>query len=129
MGDFDISAAATVYTLAFEEPALAGLEVRVREATVGELAEISAWSRSPRETGRGERMADLFAGALLGWNLTDNGTPVPANRDGFERLGGTLGSRLVAAWIRETAGVAPPLPPTSSAGQPALEESIPMETS
>ena len=116
-----------------EDHALHGLEVTTKGLSIGRLRTMMGLTS---EMGKGgeeqakaaEALFDQFAHVLVSWNREeDDGTPVPATREGIaeEDLSFMIG--LVMAWMDAVAGVDTPLPAASPPGpDPALEESLPM---
>jgi hypothetical protein len=77
-----------------------------------------------------EQLCDEFARCLTAWNLEeDDGTPVPATRDGIAGQDMDFVLGLISSWTTAVAGVGAdtPLPGNSSDGDRALEASLPME--
>lgn len=124
-----------VYRLVFEDGDLAGLEVRTRSLPLGallDLTKLAAFAGKPQlaaeDMAEAEKLFEMFADALLSWNVEDDGdTPVPATLEGLRRLDFGTVIKLITEWIEAVAGVPAPLPQTSSDGQLSLEASMPME--
>lgn len=125
----------TIYTLAFEDPDYAGMEVKTKSLSVGEMIKASAlMALSDDSLPAEQKLAhmgeafDLFSKALLSWNLEEeDGTPVPCTRDGMDTLEMPMISGLITAWVKAAAGASDPLNNDSTSGQPSLVESIPTE--
>lgn len=114
-----------------------GLTVQARSVSMGQVIDLSASIEArifgpaipPEDLPHLKKVLDAFGAALVGWNLTDGGTPVPATRAGLRTLDHALFRRLVLAWIDAMVTVPAPLDPPSADGEPHPEQSIPMEVS
>lgn len=130
------SAPKKVYRLVFEDPAMNGLVVRARAASLGKLMSLmsiaSLAGKAPADM-TGEDFAEtdklfrLFADCLVDWNLEDEGTPVPPTYDGLMEQEIDWVNALVEAWMTGTMGVSGPLVSSSTGGARFPEGSIPME--
>lgn len=125
---------AKVYKLVWpEDHENHGLEVRMRGLAVGELAALGGMAdlggpATAEALAALDDLLRLFASKLVGWNLDDDqGEPVPATYDGVQTLDNEFVMQLVDAWMTATAGVSPPLSPSSIGGGTSLAGSIPME--
>lgn len=146
---------ATIYRLVFEDPELAGLEVRVKSMTTGQLMDLTrAASHLAGRVGGEVRVEDLapedlaaldmmfgaLADALASWNLEDcplgdcpgpdcgeRHEPVPATLAGVRAQETPLTLRLVNEWMRAAGGVSAPLVGRSTSGATFPEASLPME--
>lgn len=128
----------TVYKLEFEGEEFGGLVVRVRALTFTELRDArdllySGWesnSELDREVWEGnvDALHRLFADHLVDWNLSVDGTPVPATLAGLQSQEGHFIGRIVGAWRANTIGVSVPLEQPSADGEQSVELSIPMES-
>lgn len=122
----------TTYKLKFADPAMEGLEVVARSASVQTLLKITsladAASENP-ETQVVHEVLALFGDALVSWNLEDDdGNPVPADAMGLASQDMDFVMAVIMAWVQAVSQVAPPLPAASSNGhKPGLEASLPME--
>jgi hypothetical protein len=115
------------YVLAFEDPEMDGLEVRVKSMSVGKVREFLAKSRS-NEVDVGATFDD-FADGLLSWNLLDDDDrPVPPTREGIDAQDVDFIMAIVTAWMETITGVADadPLGGRSNSGEPSLVASLPM---
>lgn len=126
--------------LVFDDPSLEGLEVKTRSVplkTALRLMHLS--SAAEKGVGQIEEMLDVFAGALVAWNLEDDvlgddgqptgeKIPVPATREGLESQEIDFVMEIVLAWQDALMAVSGPLGKKSSAGARSLEASMPMET-
>jgi hypothetical protein len=129
----------TVYKLVWDPPhELAGLEVRVTGASVGEMLDMAALADADDEVkaARSDEAFTRFAEALVSWNLEtevlDEGgvttVPVPATLDGVRAQDLDFVLELIQAWMRAIVDVPPPLPDASTpGGSSGREVSIPME--
>lgn len=139
---------ATVYKLIFEDgDELAGLEVRVRSMTTGQLMDLTkAAGRLTGLSGGQVQLDDLtgddlaaldllfggFAAALVEWNLEENTgggspRPVPATLEGIRTQESPFILRLVTEWMKAAGGTPAPLAGRSTSGETPPGLSIPME--
>lgn len=117
-----------VYKLKWPEPSRwAGLEVRLRGMDVGELKIISRLRNADDAEGldRADPVLDILGGAMLSWNRTDDGEPVPLAEFRHEELAMLMA--IVNAWMEAASDVPAPLPTPSSGGGKSEEGLIPME--
>ncbi len=135
--------AAPTYRLTFEDPSLAGLVVRVRSVSTGELMDVinayarlsplftgSATSISPEEAAGLDLLFSSFAEALVEWNVEDErGRPVPADLAGVRSLDAPFTMLLFREWMQAAGGVPGPLGGGSTPGATGGEQEmgIPME--
>jgi hypothetical protein len=115
------------YVLAFEDPEMDGLEVKVKSLSVGKVREFLAKSRANEVDVDGT--FDDFEKALLSWNLLDDDDqPVPTNREGIDGQDVDFIMAIVTAWMETITGVpdADPLGGRSNSGEPSLVASLPM---
>jgi hypothetical protein len=115
------------YVLAFEDPEMDGLEVKVKSLSVGKVREFLAKSRANEVDVDGT--FDDFEKALLSWNLLDDDDqPVPTNREGIDGQDVDFIMAIVTAWMETITGVpdADPLDGRSNSGEPSLVASLPM---
>lgn len=119
----------TILVLEFTDDDMHGLEVKSRAADTGtflallRLAGMGVENLDPAQV---EEMLTGFARVLVSWNLEIDGEPIPADLDGLKRLEFANTFRIIAGWIRSTAGVSAPLAQRSSDGAPSEMLSIPM---
>jgi len=106
-----------IYKIVFDDPDLAGLEVKARGLSIGELRDDEI---TPAES---------FANALVSWNLEDEeGRPLPMTLGTLENYPDlNFINTLVEAWLNAVIGVDDELGKDSGSGKPFLEGSIPME--
>lgn len=131
---------AKIYRLKFTDRD--GLIVRVLSLPIGDFLAVVKMADIARSVSDDEALEelttllDILAKYLVSWNIelpvdpTDENSPVepvPANRDGLNRLDFELTIEIVFSWIDAVAGVATPLGKTSIDGETLQEESIPME--
>lgn len=126
----------THYKLLFEDPQYAGLEVTVRECSVGELTELAKLAGDAQsapalaKVPTVDRMFTILGESLVEWNLEDRkGSPVPATPAGVRSQSLRLVLAVVQAWMAAVAEVDAPLGNGSGGGETSLELSIPMEPS
>jgi hypothetical protein len=74
-------------------------------------------------------MLELLAGALVSWNAEDpdTGMPIPSTMEGIRSQDLDFNLKIINAWTDAIGGVSAPLPETSTAGEPSVEASIPMD--
>lgn len=135
----------TTYLLDFSDvPELAPadgedpLEVRARSAPLGTFLDMTALASigsnpTPADIAKVGDLLLGFATVLKEWNVEDDdGQPVPPTEQGLRSLEFPFVFRIIAAWIKATAGVAAPLGPASSGGEPSevpLPPMAPLSTS
>lgn len=123
------------FRLRFEDDSqgLLGLVATVNSVSVGSMLELVELADMADEvTVEGlKAVGDLFAmfaGALVEWNLEEeDGTPVPTTVAGVKSLDMDQAMALVKKWMEAAAGVAGPLGPTSTGGEPSAVLDLPME--
>lgn len=124
----------TTFNLHFEDPALNGLEVKVRSLSIGKLLELSELASladgdelTPDDLKRIDPLFTTLADSLVGWNYEDeNGDPIPATLESIkgEELGFVL--QIVTAWMNAVASVSGPLANGSTGGGPSPAPLLPM---
>lgn len=121
-----------IYRLSFEDHP--GLEVRAKSVPLGEflsiseLAGVNGRDVTRQDTAKVAELFSGFAGALVDWNLEDDGgTPVPATLEGLYSQDFDFALEIIVGWMESIAGVPGPLDKPSSSGSPSLEASLPME--
>jgi hypothetical protein len=122
----------TTYRLKFEDPAMEGLEVVARSASVQTLLTITSLADAATENPETKVVHEvlaLFGDSLVSWNLEDgDGTPVPADVMGLAGQDMDFVLAVIMAWVQAVSQVRAPLPAASGIGpQPAPEASLPME--
>lgn len=133
--DMGFAVESDVYKLIFVEPEFEGLEVRARSVPIRDLVRISALSDVkvfaflPQEDwDKVREIAEIFAKAIVSWNLEIDGEPVPVSADGLLALPLKMFWKIHGSWLMAISGVSDPLPEDSNSGDPSLEESMQMET-
>lgn len=121
-----------IYRLVFEDRP--GLEVRATSLSMKDLLALISLSDltnrriAPEDAPRVEKLFALFATALVSWNVErKDGTPVAASLAGLLSQKQPFVMAIIKAWSEAVAGVAAPLPQTSSGGGQSLEASMSME--
>lgn len=123
---------AKVYNLSFEQPDLAGLEVKVRSMPLERYFAVRALWRAEDKTLDEKEVESraTFAEHLVSWNLEDDdGAAVPATLDGLAGQDYAFVDALVGAWMTTIGGVpiAGPLVENSPDGPLLDPGSIPTE--
>ncbi len=133
----------TLYRLKFADPAYAGLEVTTSVGSMDTFVRVAklAGIKRPRDhepsadarsLGAMDMLDDAytaFSSVLVSWNLeTEDGVPVPATKEGLYSQELLFIKAILKAWTDVVGSIDAPLSQTSSAGNHALEESLPMET-
>jgi hypothetical protein len=117
------------YVLAFEDPEMDGLEVRVKSMPVGKVREFLRLREEAEDANSMEAAFGMFDDCLLSWNLLDDDDqPVPANQAGIDTQDVDFIMAIVTAWMETITGVsdADPLDGRSTSGEPSLVASLPM---
>lgn len=122
------------YRLTFADPDMDGLEIVTRSTSIGAMLTLAGMSELRAARGRftGDLVGKLrevlgvFADAIVSWNLRDESGPVSATVDAFMGLDIDFTLAIIGAWMEAIGGVPGPLARPSPAGDPLLEESIPM---
>ena len=132
MGDFEPKR--KVYSIDFENSGeLSGLEVKARSVPVGQFLDLTALAASERDAitrADVERMASLFAGfagALVEWNLTNDGEPVPPTLEGIRSQEASFMLEVVFTWLAIIGDVMPPLGKPFNSGETSQAPPLPME--
>lgn len=121
--------------LTFPDPRLAGLQVRVRELSVGEtLAGLAVGEAGVLSTSAHlQEMIRVLCSAVVSWNYAfpppAGGAPevAPVTVDTFSRMGKADLLSISRAWVRAQLVVPDPLDGLSTSGTPFPEGSIPMD--
>ncbi len=122
----------TVYKLGFADGPLTGATIRAKSVSTGEylrIKDLAAEAAQGRreEAAHNHALFDAFAAALVDWDLVDeDGTPIPADRDGLNRLDLAVSLELAICWLETIASAPPPLSNGSASGGSSLELSMPM---
>jgi hypothetical protein len=109
---------------------LHGLEISMRGMSMDDLGTVIGLQSSSASTPGPELIGpliDVFARNVQAWNVEDeDGNPVPVTEANIRAEDSRMLLQVVMSWAEKATTVAPPLPPTSSAGNPSLEGTIPM---
>lgn len=123
------------YVLQFEDDQLAGLEVKARGASTGQLmklmdlTELSTRGFRKEDIKEVDKLFELFASKITEWNLEDeDGNPLPVSYDSLMDQDMDFTLDLVFAWVHAVVGISGPLEQNSGDGEPFPEASIPMES-
>jgi hypothetical protein len=115
-----------VYHLKFQDGEYAGLEVQVRSLTMKQLLIIRTGKGDEGKDGT-ETAVRFLAERIIGWNLTDQGVPVPPTLDAILDEDDDFILAIINKWTTAVSGVEnTPLPESSPSGEPSPEASIPM---
>lgn len=127
-----------LYRLTFEEHP--GLEVVTKSISVGRMTKLMGMAArlqdkdldvedlTEEDAEAVEALFDGFAKALKSWNLEDEeGTPVPATREGVFDADFEFVFSLIGNWIEAVAGTPGDLGKGSNSGRPFPEVSLPMD--
>jgi len=115
------------YKIVFADPNddLLGLEITVREFTIGELRSLMRvqGAISSEQVGVKTETAlevfDFFGKSLISWNIVDeNNSPVPANAEGLDYLGLASVIKIINVWMEEVAQISTPLDHRLNNGTP-----------
>jgi len=123
-----------VLNLTFADPQYAELEVAVRRPTIDQVIAMSERRDLIREAAETselaliEPLAELFCSLLVGWNLENDGEPVPHDAKALLAQDFDVTQTILKAWEDNAITVSAPLEQGSSGGEPSLAASIPMET-
>lgn len=111
----------TVLDLAFQDPALNGLEVKMYVPSLGEARHLTTVARSINSALAAEgnlsqeqeqqvlSMYEAVAGHMKSWNATRGGVPVPTTMEGLETQETTFLNKIFQAWLAASNGVDAPL--------------------
>lgn len=119
----------TLYRLTFEDPAMAGLVVTIREPSIDDLLAMTGMEvpdAKKMDPAKIRAMFKSFADLLDSWNITRKGVPVPATLEGVTSQSPAFIMKIMAAMdqITRPDPTSPPASPTG--GSDGLETSIPM---
>jgi hypothetical protein len=117
----------TLYKLTWEDPAMAGLEVTVREPSIDQLLLMDGMGGAGKDMDADKVRGAfrVFAGLLDSWNVERKGEPVPATYEGVISQSPGFVMKIIAAMGKEFAKPDPTLQPGSNGGGPS-QPSIPM---
>lgn len=120
--------------LEFDDPEFAGLEVKSRRFSVGELLDVHEFGvllRQGTKEERKERLDDLFRlldEKIVSWNYEDeDGLPVEKTAGSLAGIDEAFLEAILTGVVQGSKRVAVPLERPSADGPPALEVSLPME--
>ena len=111
------------YRLKFEDHP--GLEVTAGSINTNDFLELTGLlaqfsgrdaAAAAQATGK---VLDLFAAALISWNLEDEGGPVPADRAGIGSQDFDFNLQLIMGWMEAIASVDTPLKQPSPSSPPS----------
>jgi hypothetical protein len=130
--------------LVFADEEFEGLVVYARRLTIGQLLDLTALQGlknladdSPEVREKLQEVFNLLASLIKSWNLEELAdeddedgprVPVPVTGEALAQQDLGLVMAMINAIQDASAGVSAPLDRSSSAGQPSLELSLPMET-
>jgi hypothetical protein len=109
----------TLYKLTWEDPAMAGLEVTVREPSIDQLLSMDAIGAADgkgMDTDKVRGAFRIFADLLDSWNVERKGEPVPATYEGVVSQSPGFVMKIISAMGREFAKPDPTLQPGSGGG-------------
>lgn len=122
------------YVLEFAEESMAGLEIKVRQITMGELKHLAKYAGGNFKLTLGnieefDRLMEFLVANIVSWNLEKApGEPMPITLDTFMGLAPKFASKIISAWVDVVSGVEADLGKESSPGENQEElESVPME--
>lgn len=125
------------YSLKFADGSpLDGAQIVLGSLSIGQIMQVRqlmhtvSQSTSPVEQMEAfDTVILMAADKLVSWDLEEeDGTPIPATREGVLSLDGELMLPIINAWLDAAKGTDAPLPDASSDGErQTLEASIPME--
>ncbi|MGH3381368.1 MAG: hypothetical protein ACRDP6_42215 [Actinoallomurus sp.] len=126
-----------IYKLVFADPEFEGLEVRARSVSTGKFLEIVELAKlrdrestelSAEDMAKVTGMLEVFAGALISWNLEDDDDqPVPATHEGLLSQDLDFVLDLVKAWMDAVVSVPDDVGKGSASGVTFPEASLPMD--
>lgn len=122
-----------LYKLTFaDDTELDGLEVVMTSVSMGTLLDLQEMSDRAEQIARDKqqfrKVVDVFAGAMLSWNLEDDfDQPVPVTVDGILTQDPDFIMAIITAWTKAISGVSAPLDAGSSSGGPSPAALPPME--
>lgn len=118
----------TLYKLTWEDPAMAGLEVTVREPSIDQLLSMDSVGADGGKGMDADKIRGafrVFSDLLESWNVERKGEPVPATYEGVISQNAGFISKIISAMGREFAKPDPTSVPGSSGGGTS-QPSIPM---
>jgi len=121
-----------VLKLNFTDPQYEGLEVVVRKPIMEQVLSVADGQEGVGEDADKMEtlrpLAELLCSLLVGWNLENDGEPVPHTAEALLAQDFDVAQAIIKAWEDNAMGVSVPLEKASSDGERSLVASIPMET-
>lgn len=122
----------TVYVLEFDDPELAGLEIKVSSTSIGVLLDLADDAESARIGGldKAKRLLAEFMTRLVSWNLeNEEGEPTPLTEEGFRSHEPDFVLTVVFTWFDAMMAIkdGSPLGRRSISGKQYPEVSLPMD--
>jgi hypothetical protein len=122
-----------VFNLLFEDPALAGLQVKMFELSLGdtldlvEAADVDVAAFTAADVPKIRQLIGAIAGNIKGWNVQiPLGTPAEPTEQVIAKQGTSMIVAIIKAWFAAMGDVDAPLVPGSPPSLPDLSE-IPMQ--
>jgi predicted RNase H-like HicB family nuclease len=114
------------FRLKFEERP--GLEVTAGSLELGDFLKVTQLAGATAEEAakNAEELFQMFADAIIDWNLTKKGRPIPQTMEGIKTLYFDFALEMVMAWVQAMGGVDSPLKKDSGNGGITLESMMPM---
>lgn len=123
----------TVFVLSFDDPDLAGLEVRCKRVSLAALrslidlaAQVEEFDEENPKAGDLGVISEMFGGfaaAIIGWNVLDEDDElVPATAEGLASLDLWFVMKLIEGWITGMMSAPPVSPASSPSGGSSQEE-------
>lgn len=110
----------TTYELVFTEGDMAGLLIRVKSLSVGDLLKVSkmaaAMGGSEANLSEVSEIFRVFADCLVSWNLEDDIGEVPSDYDGVIAQDLDFVMKIVTAWMEKVGGGVDPTSQGASNG-------------
>ncbi len=120
-----------LYKLIFADEDMDGLVVVMTSVPMGDLLSLQQLDpvRAARDASEFRELLEIFAGAMLEWNLEDdNDVAVPITVDAIMKQDIDFIFAIIKAWGDAVGGVSGPLADGSTSGAKSLEASMGMET-
>jgi hypothetical protein len=115
------------FKLIFSDPESEGLEVKAKSPTMDDFLTLQGMAGVEVSMPKFAELIEIFGKSLTGWNVEDEGVPVPATVEGARTLEPEFLLEIMDAWMDAVNGVDVPLEQPSEDGGPSLVASIPME--
>lgn len=124
----------TAFNLTFDDPKLAGFEVRCTDMSIGEFKQLARASSLATKSDYNEEelkelnsIFELFAKHLSSWNLeVPKGNPIPPTNEGIDSQPTSFILRIIGGWLQAVVGIGNPLGLSSNDIKPSPELTIPM---